>query len=193
MESQNSAALAGLEGVEVPDHVKSGKSEEERVRALAAQLAASQTAAVLAEVEDLKRKLAASTAANEEMTKVNAQKQLADHHRNAANESHASSKARYAIILDEARDPNEVDPVPVGVNGRMYQLKRGQLVEVPIEVVDVLKNAIENRSSTKLDAQGNPAGLTIRQARRFPFQNYGMIVNEAGERQNIALPVSNAA
>ncbi len=77
----------------------------------------------------------------------------------------------------------------MGCNGRLYQIKRGQIVEVPMEVIDVLNHAVENKSIPKQDAQGNPAGYDVRAARRFPFQNYGKTVDAVGQRTNLQLPV----
>jgi hypothetical protein len=96
-------------------------------------------------------------------------------------------------MLDEARDQNEVDPVPVGVNGRLYQLRRGVVLNVPKEVVDVLKNAVEDRAIPKKDAAGNPTGFDLRKARRFPFQDFGLVVDAKGNKvDNPRLPLDNA-
>lgn len=119
-------------------------------------------------------------------------KQLIDQHTKSANESRTATKERFAILLDEGRDANEVDPVPVGVNGRLYQIKRGKIVEVPYEVIDVLNHAIEDRAIPKVDAQGNPFGYDVRKARRFPFQNYGKTVDANGARTNLQLPTFDA-
>jgi hypothetical protein len=120
-------------------------------------------------------------------------KQLLDQHGNAANESRASSKERFAIIIDEGRTEHDIDPVPVSPNGRMYQIKRGQVVEVPFEVIDVLNHAVEDRAVPKTDAQGQPAGFDVRKARRFPFQNYGKTVDANGDRTGLKLPEMEAA
>lgn len=111
--------------------------------------------------------------------------QLIDQHRTSANESRSKDKERFAILIDEAREQGEIDPVPVSINGRMYQIKRGKVVEVPEEVIDVLRNAIEERPIVRLDANGNPNGYEgWRKARRFPFQNFGKTVDATGERTN---------
>jgi hypothetical protein len=127
------------------------------------------------------------------MKKAAVDRQLIDQHVKAANESRASTQERFAIMIDEARDTQEVDPVPVGCNGRLYQIKRGKIVEVPIEVIDNLNHAVEDKAVVKTDAQGNPAGYDVRKARRFPFQNYGKTVDAAGARTNLQLPVLDAA
>lgn len=119
--------------------------------------------------------------------------QLADHHNRpgTANESHPSSKVRYAIMIEEGRDDNDMNPVYVGVNGRGYSIKRGQIVEVPKEVLSVLDTAVESRSTPRTDANGIIAGFNTREARRFPYRNYGKIVDENGERTNVVLPEAN--
>jgi hypothetical protein len=142
------------------------------------------------QIAQLKAQLAAAEKAN---AALRDQKQLADTHANSANESRSTSKERFAIMLDEARDPNEVDPVPVGVNGRLYQLQRGVILNVPREVVGVLKTAVEDRAIPKKDSAGNPTGFDLRKARRFPFQEFGMVVDAAGQRvENARLPVVSA-
>jgi hypothetical protein len=99
-----------------------------------------------------------------------------------AGASNASSKERFGIIIDEGHDQNDISEVPVQVNGRAYQIKRGQYVEVPIEVISVLKDAVIDRSIAQFDATGMPAGIKVRPSRRFPFQEFGMAINAQGER-----------
>ena len=108
----------------------------------------------------------------------------------SADERTAASKERYGIVVDEGAGPNDPPEVPVQVNGRAYQIKRGQYVEVPKEVVGVLNDAVIDRSIAQFDAMGMPNGITVRPQRRFPFQNYGLVINAAGER--VADPMSTA-
>jgi hypothetical protein len=153
----------------------------------AAALAGLEVEAPNAEIEKLKAQLAAAEKAN---AALRDQKQLADTHINTADASRSASKERYAIMLDEARDQNEVDPVPVGVNGRLYQLRRGVVLDVPKEVIGVLKTAVEDRAIVKKDSAGNPTGFDLRKARRFPFQDFGLVVDAKGERvPNPRVPV----
>ena len=49
-------------------------------------------------------------------------------------------KRTYTIIIDEVEDLPSHEFV--GVNGKGYQIKRGEPVEVPAEVVEALKNAV---------------------------------------------------
>ena len=101
---------------------------------------------------------------------------------NVANASNASSKERFGIIIDEGHDQNDITEVPVQVNGRAYQITRGQYVEVPREVVSVLKDAVIDKASAQFDKMGMPAGIKMRPSRRFPFQDFGMAINADGER-----------
>lgn len=67
----------------------------------------------------------------------------------------ATKKERQAVIFidQEEGKPNYEF---VGVNGKGYQIKRGEEVTVPMSVVGVLNNAIATRSVT--DADGRISG-----------------------------------
>jgi hypothetical protein len=104
-----------------------------------------------------------------------------------ANESHSTDNERWAIVVEEARDEHEINPVFVGVNGRGYYMRRGEVVEVPREVLVALDNAVETRAIPVLK-DGQPAGVQTRSARRFPYRNYGKVVDAQGNRLNVALP-----
>lgn len=100
-----------------------------------------------------------------------------------ASASEASSKARYAIIVEEGTEPNAIQAVPVQVNGRAYLIARGKRVEVPTEVVEVLKNAVVDKSISNTDPMtGLPSGISVRPMRRFPFQNLGLAIDAQGNR-----------
>ena len=101
---------------------------------------------------------------------------------NSATMSRASTKERWAIIIDEG-DNQEMSSAPIGINGRVYLIMRGRVAEVPPEVLDVLDHAILDKSSTIFDeTTGMAAGNRIKKVRRFPYQKLGMAVNAAGER-----------
>lgn len=99
-----------------------------------------------------------------------------------ASERSAASKARYGIVIDEGSDQNDIGEVPVQVNGRAYIIKRGQYVEVPGEVVGVLKDAVIDKAVASFDAMGMPNGIKLRASRRFPFQEFGMVIDASGKR-----------
>lgn len=105
-----------------------------------------------------------------------------------ASERGAASKERFGIIIDEGHDQNDISEVPVQVNGRAYQIKRGQYVEVPREVVGVLKDAVIDKAIASFDAQGMPNGIKLRPSRRFPFQEFGLVIDSTGKRVREAQP-----
>lgn len=134
------------------------------------------------EVLELKAKL---KAAEEALEAERAKKQLVDNHNKigVANESRASTQERWGITLDAARDKNEIDPVPAQPNGRMYQLKRGQYIEVPREVIGVLNDAVQTITTTVFDERtGVAIGANNQSARRFPYRMHGKAVDATGKR-----------
>lgn len=99
-----------------------------------------------------------------------------------ANSSAASSKERYGIVVDEGSGQFDLAEVPVQVNGRAYQIRRGAYVEVPKEVISVLTDAVIDKAVSVNDPNGMPAGITMRAMRRFPFQNFGLAIDASGKR-----------
>lgn len=73
----------------------------------------------------------------------------------------SGKKVRLTIHKDPS--PNAVDPVFVGVNFVGYSIKRGEEVVVPVELVEVLKGAIE----TKYEAKGSE--MIIREVPSYAF------------------------
>lgn len=59
--------------------------------------------------------------------------------------------------------------IPVGVNGVMFTIKPGAVVEVPESVVGVLENAITTTYSQVYDDRGEPKTIARRQ-RTFDFE-----------------------
>lgn len=102
--------------------------------------------------------------------------------RGTATVSSASTKARYAIILEEARDQSDNPVVDVGVNGRVYRMNRGVVCEVPPEVIGVLKNAVIGHGSSNVDETGLDKGVRYRSSRRFPYRVLGKAIDENGVR-----------
>jgi len=90
-------------------------------------------AAQPAELDALKAQIVALLKQNDELSKrVTVEKEEKDSA--AATVSKASTKARYAITIEEGHEQHDSPDVFVGVNGRSYQIKRGERVEVPPEV-----------------------------------------------------------
>jgi len=103
-------------------------------------------------------------------------------HEEDSGQNAASSLERYGIVIDEGNGPQDIQEVPVQVNGRAYQIRRGMFVEVPKEVVSVLNDAVIDKAVPQYDATGMPAGIKMHPTRRFPFREYGMMVDAAGKR-----------
>lgn len=91
--------------------------------------------------------------------------------RRHATVSHASTRDRIMIEINESDKPEDSKDAFVQVNGRAYQIQRGAPVGVPPEVVGVLENAVIDRAVPTIDpVTGIPAGITLRPTRRYPFQ-----------------------
>jgi hypothetical protein len=52
---------------------------------------------------------------------------------------------RVKITIHKSGDKHEIDPVPVSVEGVQFLIKRGEEVEVPMEVAHALKIACETQ------------------------------------------------
>lgn len=77
----------------------------------------------------------------------------------------ASLSGNKKTIEIYAKDGEDGDQdVLIGVNGVMYQIKRGEVVEVPEEVVLVLRNAI-----TTVTSPAPAGGVTTREVPRYQF------------------------
>lgn len=72
------------------------------------------------------------------------------------------------IILEE-NDNIPPTGLFVGINGRSYLVRAGEEVTVPVEVVEVLDDAVE--STPKTDASGNV--VDYRNKMRFPYRLLG--------------------
>lgn len=98
-----------------------------------------------------------------------------------ANLSRASSKERFRIMIYESREKSDAKEVPVAVNGRAYQIKRGVQVDVPLEVVSVLTDAVIGQGVPIVDDRtGIEAGVEFVSAARFPFQMLGKSIDAEG-------------
>jgi len=99
----------------------------------------------------------------------------------SANESRASTRVRYRIIIEEGREKNALTHVFVGVNGRGYSIKRGAAVDVPPEVIENLKDAVEVTQVSIVDEErGVVVGSQERRVRRFPYTVLGKSRDERG-------------
>ena len=75
---------------------------------------------------------------------------------------------RVKIILEE-NDNIPPTGLFIGINGRSFLLRAGEEVEVPVEVVEVLNDAVEDVPRT----DGNNNVLDYRKKMRFPYRLIG--------------------
>lgn len=81
---------------------------------------------------------------------------------------------RIAIVIHKTGEQGGDRAVPVGVNGRMYLIKRGEEVRVPAAVVEVLKNAVETKYEWRPDpTKPNGGEMVARDAQAYPFSVLG--------------------
>jgi len=71
---------------------------------------------------------------------------------------------RIGIIISESENPKDTH-VFISVNGYAFNIKRGERVEVPPEIVHVLENAVESRLI--LTGEGRHE---LKSFNRFPFR-----------------------
>jgi len=83
-------------------------------------------------------------------------------------ESQALPKEGYRrIILQETDDSDGMEPVPVGVNGKIMLVPRGKEVDIPEAYYHVLCNAITHKFDALPDGGINP---DPRKVPLYPFQ-----------------------
>ena len=74
----------------------------------------------------------------------------------------------YKIVIHNHEGPGGRDDVPVGVNGRVWQIKREREVTVPAAVYNVLMEAMETRY-VMTDAE-----VQVSETTRFPVSVRGI-------------------
>jgi len=67
---------------------------------------------------------------------------------------------KYEIVIQT--DSRDKQPVQVGVNGKMFVIKRGEKVVVPASVVEVLNNAVRY--------EYDPSDMARTEVLSYPFQ-----------------------
>ena len=63
----------------------------------------------------------------------------------------AKESGTVKIMIPAQNDKVGAEPVFLAVNAKTYRIVRGEEVEVPLEVIEVLKNAVETRYRQKDD------------------------------------------
>ncbi len=79
-----------------------------------------------------------------------------------------SKEDKIAIMIDEVEGMPNYEPV--GVNGKIYQIKRGVKVNVPASVVHVLENAIATRTVQSTDQATGELISTARDYSAIPWR-----------------------
>lgn len=92
----------------------------------------------------------------------------------ALQELHSMPMYKIVVPRVDKNARNSIDPVPVGVNGVMYALRRGQPMWVPEAVKEVLDNATEVEYETVMEPNPNGIGETrvqrAREIQSYPYQ-----------------------
>lgn len=81
-----------------------------------------------------------------------------------ANHDEALQGKTRVVTIHPTNDEGGSDAVFLSLNGYAYQIPRGIPVDVPVEVVEILKNAKQSITSF-----GKGGELIVRETQRFPF------------------------
>ena len=93
--------------------------------------------------------------------------EMSDVEKQAAAATSKSERVRLTVHADGGPDGDE--PVKVGINGKMYLIKRDKPVDVPRSVVGVLKDAVQ----TVMEEGGTDAdGMIVYRERAVRRYNY---------------------
>ncbi len=86
-----------------------------------------------------------------------------------AQNSDKISGKKVTIMIHKSADKFAVDPVPVSLNGNQFTIKRGNPVEVPVELIEVLNNAVETSYDQVTNADQSTQ-MVPRESLSYPFQ-----------------------
>lgn len=78
-------------------------------------------------------------------------------------------RKRALISIHKDARAHAVDPVPVALNGIQYTIRRGEEVEVPVELLEVLDQAEEIRYEQVANRDGSVT-MVPRKALSYPYQ-----------------------
>lgn len=79
-----------------------------------------------------------------------------------------AGKECYNVIIPEENGPGGQEPVPVGVNGNVMLIPRGKECLVPVEYIEVLRNAVRDEYDPVTTGYG---GITKpRKVPAYPIQ-----------------------
>lgn len=81
-----------------------------------------------------------------------------------ANHDSALSGGKRVLTIHPTNDEGGSDDVFLALNGYAYQIKRGEPVEAPEELIEIIKNAKQELMSFGRDGQ-----VIARETQRYPF------------------------
>lgn len=79
-----------------------------------------------------------------------------------------AGKKTVKIVIATSDNPGLNVPVMVGLNGQNWELPRGQAVEVPVQLVEILSNARVEGTQMLVTPDGDRSTVRVNQL-RFPF------------------------
>lgn len=82
----------------------------------------------------------------------------------------SAPNGKVKLIIQRTDDAGGDEPVPVGVNGRVMLIPRGEEVEIPKPYFEVLKNAVKHIYEPLKDGGMNPIP---RKVAMYPYQVLG--------------------
>lgn len=87
----------------------------------------------------------------------------------ALSERVALPEEKFFEVIVEEGDEQELNYIPVSVNGVVFQIMRGMKVVLPESYLEVLNNAMATKTVSDLDASGK-AIKSIRNYNRIPYR-----------------------
>ena len=69
------------------------------------------------------------------------------------------------IIAEQEGDENQGDVI-LGLNGKIFQIKRGFPVEIPRDLLEILNHAVTTKMTQNMETQE----MSYRDVPRFPYQ-----------------------
>ncbi len=89
-----------------------------------------------------------------------------------------SGEQRRVYIHNGPEDQGGHLYVYVGLNGRSFRIPRMKEVNLPVEVVEILKNAITTEVIQKRDRRTGEVETVFNDIMRFPFEDRGPVIKE---------------
>lgn len=83
-------------------------------------------------------------------------------------------KKKRVIIHSNDRENDEKDMV-VGHKGQLHRIQVGEEVEIDVELIGVINDAVEERNVSVIDKEGNPTGeIVVKPRKRYIVEPVGV-------------------